>query len=291
MTTNAQKTLLALAAGAMFGTLGAGSAVATAAPTTIYQDGFNRAGLLDGSTPTVDNGGLGGTAGATWSALNTATPAAADSGWATSTSRGGQLTYSGNPAGTATAYDGTAWLPFTPQSGQVYTAQVTFVAQTSGTAADWIGLFLDNKTSGLFGSGSNPWMFVRPDLSAHSDAGYVSPTAGFVGGPTAGGTTASGVYTSDTIVNTMILNTMQSNWTVQFKWNDLTNPGDSVTSAVTALGGTTSADQIGFVIVPPATGTATNFSLTAVPEPATLGLFGLGGLGLLLASRKRKLRV
>ena len=36
-----------------------------------------------------------------------------------------------------------------------------------------------------------------------------------------------------------------------------------------------------------------NFSLTdqAVPEPATLGLVALGGLGLLLISRKRKVRV
>ena len=263
-------------------------AAATArANTTIYQDSFNRTGGLNGSAPTIDTGGLGGTAGATWSAINP-NGSVADTGWATSTTGGGQLNYSGNPS--TPAYDATAWIPFTPQSGQVYTAQTTIVARTTGTAADWIGFFFDNS-SGLWGAGTNPWTFVRPSLSAHSDAGYVSHTAGFVGGPTAGGTSSSGTYTSDTIVTSMILDTTTpSNWTVQFKWNDLTNPADSVTSAVTALGGTTVANQIGFVIVPPATGTITNFSLTAVPEPATLGLFAIGGLAL-VALRRRMAKI
>ncbi len=39
------------------------------------------------------------------------------------------------------------------------------------------------------------------------------------------------------------------------------------------------------------TADVSNVSLTAVPEPATLGVFALGGMGLLLASRKRKARV
>ena len=292
MTTNTQKTLVALAVGAMFGVFGAGLAAAATGGITIYQDSFNRAGGFNGSTPTIDNGGLGGTAGATWSALNTATPAVADSGWATSTTGGGQLNYSGYPAGTTSSYNATAWLPFTPQSGQVYTAQTTFVVRTTGTAADWLGFFFDASPN-VWQPGVNPpWMFVRPSLSAHSDAGYA--TAGtYVGGPTAGGTSSSGTYTSDTIVTSMILNTTTpGNWTVQFKWNDLTNPGDSVTTAVTSLGATPAVqNDIGFVTVSPATGTITNFSLTAVPEPAPLVLFAVGGLGLLLVSRKRKARV
>ena len=280
----AARAVIAGAALAVAAGTGLFAAATARANTTIYQDSFNRTGGLNGSAPTIDTGGLGGTAGATWSAMN---GSVADAGWATSTTGGGQLNYSSYPAGTTSSYNATAWLPFTPQSGQVYTAQTTFVARTTGTAADWLGFFFDASPN-VWQPGVNPpWMFVRPSLSAHSDAGYA--TAGtYVGGPTAGGTSSSGTYTSDTIVTSMILNTTTpGNWTVQFKWNDLTNPGDSVTTAVTSLGATPAVqNDIGFVTVPPATGTITNFSLTAVPEPATLGLFAAAGATLLLLKRR-----
>ncbi len=258
---------------------------ANAQAATIYQDSFNRTGGLNGSSPTIDTGGFGGTAGATWSAINFDT-GAGDTGWATSTTGGGQLTYSGNPS--SPAYDATAWLPFTPQSGEVYTAQATIVGNANGgSASNWWGFFFDNSSSGLFGAVDYPWMLDRidPSTSTHIDAAFTAGgVKGSVNGPTAGSTTS----TSDTTVNTMILNTTGSAWTVQFAWNDLTNPADSVTTAVETLSANPTTDNlIGFAEIPPATGTITDFSLTAVPEPATLGLFVIGGVGLLLIGRKR----
>lgn len=275
------RTLITSAALAVAASAGLFAAATARATTTIYQDSFNRTGGLNGSAPTIDTGGFGGTAGATWSAINFNT-GAGDTGWATSTTNGGQLAYSGNPS--TPAYAATAWLPFTPQAGQVYTAQTTFVVNANGgSVANWFGFLFDSSASGLFGTTDYPSMLDRVDPSP--DIGW---TAGKIGGQVQGPTAGSTTSTSDTTVNTMILNTTGSTWTVQFAWNDLTNPADSVTSAVTALGGNPTADNLmGFAVIPPATGTITDFSLTAVPEPATLGLFAIGGLGLLLIGRKR----
>ena len=77
-------------------------------------------------------------------------------------------------------------------------------------------------------------------------------------------------------------------------WNlgDIITPADIVVPSSTAP----ASLDFSFNEFNPSSGLSVTFdpatiNYTAVPEPATLGLFGLGGLGLLLASRKRKLRV
>jgi hypothetical protein len=273
--TSRSNTLLAATVAATAGACGL-LAGTSAEAAVIYQDSFNRAGVLNGSTPTVDTGGLGGTANATWAAVEFGTTAA-DPNWDTSTTAGGQLTYSGNPSGLT--YHANAVLPFTPLSGEIYQLQATFIAASpfgSGNSG-WAALQFLDTSSGNYASASRPSMIFR------ADGGGTGFQNGIGGSGTVSGTAATGSYTSDTVVNTMVLNTTGSTWTVAFSWQDLTHPADSVSAAAVPLsspGSTVNTVDLGFV--PGTTGTITNFSLQTVPDPATLGLFAIGGLGLLL---------
>ena len=66
---------------------------------------------------------------------------------------------------------------------------------------------------------------------------------------------------------------------VEFSGLNVPSAGGYITLSNVAATGSTSSAVVNAL------------QLVAVPEPATLGLFALGGLGLLLASRKRKARV
>jgi len=117
--------ILALALAA----IGLATPTARAVETTIYQDSFNRAGALAGSTPDITTGG------ATWSG-----------GGTTSTTGGGQLTPGGNGA-----------LPFSPVAGNVYTLSYTYNPNAAGTDAN-IDIGFKNPTDG---NGNGRAMFYQ----------------------------------------------------------------------------------------------------------------------------------
>ena len=278
MTTNAQKTLLALAAGAMFGTLG-GAGMAAAASNIIYQDNFTGSSTtpLNGAAPTVDNG-----ASATWTADNSGSSAGyigfADSG------------YTSEGVGSG---GGAAYLKFTPVSGNIYTLSAGLNAITGanpGTGNDWLssGFLKTPNTVGRFDAptseGAYAWALLRTVAN--------TPVAGQNDGTlfTGPGVDTYGQNFNNAVagVNTLstVLNTGGSTWTWQLFLNGAavspieafpTNP------TITAVG----IGNDGSVL----NGQFSNFELSSspVPEPATRCLFALGGLGLLLAIRKRKL--
>ena len=245
----------------------------TASAGTIYQDSFTGSatpGTLNGAAPTV------GPVGATWTANSSSSYGWADNGIETSPSNA--------PTSRQNAY-----LPFTPSSGQIYTLSagiaVTAKLDSSSDSNHWVALgFITNPTTGTGYdvSGASPWV-----LSAYNGASG----AVFTGPGTAGGTG----FANTAGVNdySIVLNTGSSAWTYQvYQTNSsVTNllltptPITVATEAISAVG-----IEQGFGNVQ-----VSNFSLTSspapVPEPATLGLFAIGGAGLLLAARKRKTQV
>lgn len=274
---------LSLAAAAMVATTAFATLAGTARATVIYQDSFNRVGQLGGSTPTVDTGGLGGTANATW-----ATPlfgtSSSDTGWTTSTANGGYLAYSGATNG---AHE-FALLPFSPQAGQIYQLQTTAVLNDFGnSSSDWFGLQFLNVSAGAY-SATGPAMIYRVYGGGTGFPNGIGGSGSVAGSPGGGSTT----NISDTVVLTEVLNTTGSVWTAAFSWKDLTTPTLSVSTAPADVNMTPTGDMsdnmVGFGFVPPIGGTITNFSLTTIPEPASLGfLAGAIALALLLIQRRR----
>jgi hypothetical protein len=249
----------------------------------IYQDSFGRTGGLNGSMPTIDAGGFGGTANAKWAALLFGTNSP-DTGWTTSTVNGGQLTYSGATNG---AHE-MALLPFTPEPGQIYQLQVTAVVNDFGSSSsNWIGLQFLNVSDGAYGA-TGPAMIYRVYGGGAGFPNGIGGSGSVAGSPGGGSTT----NTSDKVVLTEVLNTVGATWTAAFSWKDMTNPALSVITSPSNVNmsptGDLSVNMVGIGFAPPIGGTMTNFSLVTVPEPAGLGLItGAIALGLLLIHRRR----
>ena len=245
----------------------------TAGPASagvIYRDSFTGSsalGTLNGAAPTV------GPAGATWTASSSTTIGWADSGYSDS----------GYPNQAPSAY-----LPFTPAGGQIYTltASLDVLASTdSGFPQDYSNMNLgfvtapsvSGSTNNYNNHGASPWL--QSDLAGTGGTFFTGP--GVVGGQNFSNTSGVNTYS-------IVLNTGSSAWTYQvFQSNS------SVTNKLVGSGAFTSTTDPAIVAVglqnSLAMGQVSNFELTSspVPEPATLGLFAVGGIALLLLGRKR----
>ena len=256
MVTKSLVTTLALAATVV----ALGWTVQSASATVIYQDNFpgSSTNPLNGTSPAADS------TGATWTAFM----------W----NADGSVNVPNN-SGSVNAY-----LPFAPASGQIYTL-TEGISATSGSG--WAGLAFLSSGAGLT-SGGGVAMLSNSEMSMLD---WVSPNANaaistFTGPGTGGVANWDYPYQGTGVQNLqMVLNTAGTNWTVQYSDNG-TDLGSLYTYATNPTIG-----DVGFGISA-ASGQVSNFSLTSspVPEPAALGLFVLGGLGLLLISRKRKVR-
>ncbi len=245
----------------------AGLMAGAASASTIYFDNFSGStapGTLNGAAPTVTTGS------ATWTA---------DSLW----SEGGYIN-SGSSARLS------AYLPFTPVAGHIYTLsaglEVTKETNPSdtGTGDYWFALgFMTSAstTQPWDAGGASPW--VLNGLYASSGVnGVVSTGPALFGGQGFGGLITSGANNYS-----IVLDTVASTWTYNVY---LTNSAHT-----NLLIGSSSAAP--FSSNPVITdvgiqdglgaGNVSNFSLTVVPEPASLGLLAVGGLGLLLLKRRK----
>jgi hypothetical protein len=231
----------------------AGTAGAT---TLIYSDTFSTAGTgLGGTTPTVTSGLLGGTSGATWVDPH-----------GTGGDGGGWWNY-GSPNTQGWGFD-VAYLPFTAQSGQVYTLSANL---TSGGWGVNLGFM---QTTGAYGgmhqatdTGNCPLVGLAPDSTMQTFNKSIDQW------PVIGHGTQGSLYS-------ITLDTTGANWTFSFSGAGITDPTKVYTLAansITAIGIGSAGDntKVG------------NLTLTAVPEPGAYALL-LGGVGMLTMFRRRR---
>ena len=259
---------MALAVAAVAGLAG------TASASIIYQDNFSGSSSnpLNATSPSVD------ATGATWTA---------DTGWRADGSQ--------TAADAATNGSSDAYLPFTPSSGNIYTLSATMSPSlTSGSnwfALGFVGSFSSatSTTGGAVnnGDGVNAWfadsgsgqLNAGPWLLMNSGWNGEDPNESYFPGPGASGAVDFTGKSGDTVA--IVLNTQSSAWTFQVFVN-----GTNV-SPVIPFSSNPAITGVGLGQFAPAVGSVSNFSLTSVPEPATLGLCAVGGLGLLLLKRRR----
>lgn len=181
--------------------------------------------------------------------------------------------------GSATT-DDVATLGFTPVSGNVYQLSTTLTTG-GGSGGDWLYIAFVNKrtTTNLFDGGTlqGPFALIRTNAASASDpAGAVYAFAG---------PGASNQFASDpdngagTHTLTLELDTTAAAWKVRFL-----EDGVQIGSPHTYQTNPT-ISAVSFGAYQSATGTALNFSLTTVPEPASAALFGAGALCLLARRR------
>ena len=256
------------------------------ASTVIYQDNFSGSSStpLNGAAPKTDNG-----SSTTWTATTNGTNSSFyDNGSASETSATGALGY----------------LNFTPASGNVYTLSATLSLPTSSadttsgeTNWNWFAVgyasSVDTSSGATFNSGSSPnpyaWVevYAPVDNLGFAGEGFEGPNSST---PAQAFSTPSGQ--SDTAQQiSIVLDTGPATWTYQF-FDDST-----AVSSVESFSSNPAITAVGLCLQgspnwsSPVTGNVSNFSLTSspVPEPATLGLMVLGGMGLLLLKRRKVL--
>jgi len=230
--------------------------IARAQSTTIYSDDFpgSSSNPLNGTTPVIESGSLGGSGTAAWSA-------------------GGYF----NADGSVEASGGynSAVLPFQPQAGNIYTLSAD-INNTDGDST-WIALGFEqvNNTSSAFnGNSGYDWMLIRGNRGSGQGQR-------FLGANTAGSATFT--MPSGTVDLSEVLNTTGAQWTAEWFANG------TLISGPTSYTSAPSINYVGFSEFADGAGTVGDFSLTAtqpVPEPSAILSLVLGSAGILLASRR-----
>jgi hypothetical protein len=280
-TTNANSSIKPMEKPSCLGVLVGAAVLALAvqtsiAQTTIYQDTFggNSSTDLNGTSLDVASGYAGGTLGAMW---------AASGNW----NKDGVFAYDTGPND-----GGTALLPFTPQSGYIYTLSANNIGVAANNST-WIGIGFTygvgsdwtdpvSSTSDWLGAGAAPvlWGLCRDGTLSTS-----SFDASFIGTSTTGG---ANMTTHGVDSFTLTLDTTGTDWSVTWNFD-----GDTRTTTVTQAFGQ-GINYVGFSAnATTATGfhhdgqAIDNFLLTAtqVPEPSVFAMLGLGLLAVVVRRR------
>ncbi|MDA8378783.1 MAG: PEP-CTERM sorting domain-containing protein [Planctomycetia bacterium] len=265
----------------------AGMALAssTASAAVIYQGNFTGTegmGSLNGTSVTVGPNAsnyVSGSLSSTWLATSSSSYGWSDSGY---------FNDSANNPGRATAQ-----LNFTPLSGDIYTLSATVSLTNGANTAAYLSIgFLSNANSSNLTAGwdngnvtsgdvsASPWVLVtwENDAGTYFTGPGTKNAAGFSTGQ-------SGALTNDNfeiVLNTTGADTSNSPWTYQIYNNNTLVSGSNPID----LPAGTVINEVGMQAAS-ATGTVSSFELATVPEPATLGLVAVGGLGLLLLKRRK----
>jgi hypothetical protein len=241
-------------------------AVSAAPAATIYLDPLNGAGTtaLDGTTP----GSRGGTGTDAWAA-------------------GSDFKADGSVSGAGDEQG--AWLPFVPQAGKVYTLSADVDVDTV-SGSNWITLGFAESNSDL-----DKAFYSAPDPNGYGTIGYKgSRGAGdgfaYSGAATAGG--ALGTFDpadSGAITLSVVLDTTaganSADWTLEYLQSGTSFAGPSTLSASGGSGDLGDIRYVGFTNLNDVTGDLSNFSLTEIPEPASLALIALGAFAMLRRRR------
>ncbi len=261
--------LLAACGGSAIVALGC---VSFASAGTVYQDNFGRTGNLVGSSPSPVNTGA-----ATWTG---------NLSGVTAQTNGSELVLSQTLYnGAAGGVSGAGYLPFTaPSSGTVMLSANMEAGVIGSTNAGTVAIGFGNP-------------FITPTFVLAS--GTYNGDVGFY--PNGYNNTGSQFKTMSSFSNGTFYNfSIDYNVSAQTaQWSVDSSSGQQLagdtytyTTAPTINGVETSLSSNSDATTP-LVAEVQNFQLTTatVPEPATLGLFTIGGLALMLVGRRRKNRV